>query len=118
MSATGWLEMAGLLIVGLAPFVLLGIIVGHLVTADALPAVIGALVVLFALLGGAFGQFFTTGAMHSVVKALPSYWLVQAGKAALVSGHGPAEGWAVVGAWTLALVPIAVAVYRRDTRGR
>lgn len=116
LGATGWLEMAGLLIVGLAPFVLMGIIAGHLVSADALPAVVGGLVVVFALLGGAFGQFFGSGAMHSVVKALPSYWLVQAGKAAFAGGSWPAEGWAVVGAWTLVLVPLAVAVYRRDTR--
>jgi ABC-2 type transport system permease protein len=115
LSVTGWLEMTGLLIVGLAPFVLIGIIVGHVISADALPAVVGGLVVLFALLGGAFGELFSSGAMHGIVKALPSYWLVQAGKAAITNGNWPTEGWAVVGAWTVVLVPLAVAVYRRDT---
>jgi ABC-2 type transport system permease protein len=115
MSLTGWLRMTGLLIVGLAPFVLMGIVIGHLMTADAIPAVVGGLVVLFALLGGAFGEFFSGGVMHSVSKALPSYWLVQAGKAGITNGSWPAEGWFVVAAWALVLVPLAVAVYRRDT---
>jgi hypothetical protein len=42
--------------------------------------------VLFALFGGAFGSFFNSGAMLTIVKLLPSYWLVQAGKAALIHG--------------------------------
>ncbi len=43
------------------------------------PAV-GGLMVGFALLGGAYGPLFTDGAMLSVVKLLPSYWLVRASR--------------------------------------
>ena len=53
--------------------------------------------------------------MFDVIKALPSYWLVQAGKTALGGGSWPAEGWIVIAVWTAVLVPIAVLVYRRDT---
>jgi ABC-2 type transport system permease protein len=53
--------------------------------------------------------------MFQIIKALPSYWLAQAGKTALAGGGWPAEGWIVVAAWTAVLVPIAVLVYRRDT---
>jgi ABC-2 type transport system permease protein len=115
LSATRWLEMTGLLLAGLTPFVVLGIIVGHLVTVDTLPAAMGGLVVLFALFGGAFGALFSHGAMLAAVKLLPSYWLVHAGRAALGGGNWPAGGWIVVAVWTAVLVPLAVLAYRRDT---
>jgi ABC-2 type transport system permease protein len=89
--------------------------VGHLITVDALAPAIGGLVVLFALFGGAYGAFFTSGAMLTVVQLLPSFWLVQAGKAALLIGRWPAEGWIVVAVWTAVLVPLAMLAYRRDT---
>jgi hypothetical protein len=72
-------------------------------------------VVLFALLGGAFGRLFTGGVGLTIVKLLPSYWLVQAGKSASGGGDWPAEGWIVVAIWIVALVPLAVLAYRRDT---
>lgn len=118
LSATQWLEMIGLIIVALVPFIVMGILVGHVARPDAMPAVIGGLVVLFALFGGAFGEFFNTGAMLKIIKLLPSYYLVQAGKGA-TSGSGagwPAQGWIVVGAWTVVVVALVVPAYRRDTR--
>jgi ABC-2 type transport system permease protein len=114
LSAAHWLEMTGLLLLGLVPFVLMGIIVGHLISVDALATTVGALVVGFALFGGAFGNFFNSGVMLTVVKLLPSFWLVRSGQAA-VGGGWPLEGWLVVAAWTLVLVPLACVVYRRDT---
>ena len=54
--------MTGLLLVGLVPFVLMGSLLGHLISVDALAPTVGALVVVFALFGGAFGNFFNTGA--------------------------------------------------------
>jgi hypothetical protein len=75
----------------------------------------GGLVVLLALLGGAFGQLFPRGVMLTIVKLLPSYWLVHAGKTVIGSGSWPAEGWIVVAVWTLCLVPLAVLAYRHDT---
>ena len=76
----------------------------------------GGIVTLFALLGGVYGfQVATSGPVLAIIKALPSYWLVQAGKTA-VGGHDwPAQGWIVIAAWTIVLVPLAVRVYRRDT---
>ena len=114
LSAGEWLEMTGLLLVGLAPFVVMGLVLGHVIDADSLMPAVGGAVVFFALFGGAWGRFFTGGAMLTVTKLLPSYWLVQAGKAAVGSGDWPAEGWAVVAVWTAVLVPLAIFVYRRD----
>jgi hypothetical protein len=79
-----------------------------------MPAVAGP-VVIFALLGGAFGRLFAGGAGLTIVKLIPSYWLVQAGKSASGNGDWPAEGWIVVAAWIIVLVPVAVFAYKRDT---
>ena len=114
LSTAQWLEMTGLLLVGLVPFVLMGIIVGHLVGVDALAPTVGALVVVFALFGGAYGDFFHKGATLTVTKLLPSFWMVRSGSVAR-GGSWPVEGWLVVAAWTLVLVPIAYVVYGRDT---
>ena len=115
LDATQWLEMTGLLLIGLAPFVVIGIALGHLLTVEAMVPAVGGIVVLFALLGGAFGRLFTSGVGLTIVKLLPSYWLVQAGKSASGGGGWPVEGWIVLAVWIVALVPLAVLVYRRDT---
>ena len=107
--------MTGLLLVGLVPFVLMGLILGHLIATDALVPVMGWLTVFFALFGGAFGSLFNSGVMLTVVKALPSYWLVHAGAAALQHGDWPVEGWIVLACWIAALVPLAIFAYRHDT---
>jgi ABC-2 type transport system permease protein len=114
LEATHWLAMAGLLLVGLAPFVELGLIVGNLAQVDSIAPIVGGIVVLFALLGGVFGQIFNGGTMLTFVKLLPSYWLVQAGKAADGGGDWPLEGWIVVAVWAVALIPVGVFAFRRS----
>ena len=116
LPAQGWLTMLGLFLVGLIPFAVLGILLGHLIGADTAAPAVGGIVTLFALLGGVYGfEVATSGPVFAVIKALPSYWLVQAGKTALGGHDWPVEGWIVVAAWTVVLVPLAVRVYRRDT---
>jgi ABC-2 type transport system permease protein len=116
LPAQGWLTVLGLFLVGLIPFAVLGILLGHLIGADAAALATGGIVTLFALLGGVYGvQVATSGPVFQIIKALPSYWLVQAGKTALGGHDWPAQGWIVIAAWTVVLVPLAVRVYRRDT---
>ncbi|HTS74280.1 MAG TPA: ABC transporter permease [Gaiellaceae bacterium] len=115
LDATQWLEMTGLLLVGLAPIVAAGIGLGHVVSVDALTPTVAGFVVILALFGGAFGRLFNGGVMLTIVKLLPSYWLVQASKTVTGSGDWPAEGWIVIACWTAALVPLAVLAYRHDT---
>jgi len=115
LDAAQWFEMTGLLLVGLAPVVAAGIALGHLLTVDALTPAVAGFVVLLALFGGAFGQLFPRGVMLTIVKLLPSYWLVHASKTVTGSGNWPAEGWIVVAVWTLCLIPLAAIAYRRDT---
>jgi hypothetical protein len=52
--------------------------------------------------------------LFDVLKGLPSYWLVQAGKTAAGSAAWPAQAWLVIAVWTAVLVPIAVLAYRRS----
>jgi ABC-2 type transport system permease protein len=115
MAAWRWLEMAGLLLVGLGPLVVIGIALGHLLAPDSLTPAIAGVVVLLALLGGVFGPLFTHGTMLSVAKLVPSYWLVQASRVAVGGGAWPGEAWAVIAAWTAVMVSVAVFAYRRDT---
>jgi ABC-2 type transport system permease protein len=116
LSAAEWLTIGGLLLVGLIPFTVLGVLLGHLISPDASPLAVGGLVTLFSLLGGVYGfQIAQSGAMFDFIKALPSYWLVQAGKTALGGGGWPAEAWVVLAVWTAVLAAAAVTVYRRDT---
>ncbi len=107
--------MTGLILVGLLPFMALGILLGHLVTPDTMGPALGGLTALFAIFGGAFGPLATTGWFHDFAQLLPSYWLVQAGGAGLAHVSWPAEGWEVLAVWTLALGRLAMISYRRDT---
>jgi ABC-2 type transport system permease protein len=116
LDATQWLVMIGLLLVGLIPFAIMGIMFGHLLKLDSLGPAIGGLTSLFALLGGAYGPLITGGALLTIVKFLPSYWLVQAGKSALDGGGWPLEAWIVIAVWSIVLSVVAVRVYQRDTK--
>jgi ABC-2 type transport system permease protein len=116
LSAGQWLTMTALLLVGLVPFAVLGVLLGHLVSVNSMGPAMGGITSLFALLGGAWGPLATSGVFLSIVKCLPSYWLVQAAKTALgSSGWPPAEAWVVIGAWTLGLALIGARVFQRDT---
>jgi ABC-2 type transport system permease protein len=115
-SASAWAETCGLLLVGLAPLAVMGIVLGYLMRVDVAPLAIGGPVVLLALLGGLFGPLFHSGVMLTIVKLLPSYWLAQAGKVALGGGGWPVEAWLVVAAWTAAMAALAAVAYRRDTQ--
>jgi ABC-2 type transport system permease protein len=116
LDATQWLKLTGLILVGLAPFVVLGLALGYLVSVDALTLAVGGTVILFSLLGGVFGfQLAKSGPVFDFMKVLPSYWLVQAGKATIYGGGWPAEAWIVIAAWTVVLIPMATLIYRRST---
>jgi ABC-2 type transport system permease protein len=115
LSASEWATMAGLVLVGLIPFALLGIMFGHLLKPDSLGPAVGGLTALFAVFGGAWGPIATGGAFLAVVKFIPSYWLVQSGKVALGGGGWPAQGWIVIAVWALVVGWLATLAYRHDT---
>lgn len=116
LPAQRWLGMTGLVLVGLVPFAALGIWLGHLLTPEAIGPAMGGISALFALLGGAWGPLASHGFMLHVAQALPSYWLVQAGRSAAAGTGWGASGWGVIAVWTLAFGVLAARAFRRDTR--
>jgi ABC-2 type transport system permease protein len=114
LAADKWLEMTGLIVVGLIPFAALGVALGHMLTVDAIGPALGGPVSLLALIGGTWFPV-TSGFLHDLGQFLPSYWLVQAGRVALGGSAWGAKGWAVVLGWSLALGVLAAWAYARDT---
>jgi ABC-2 type transport system permease protein len=117
LRAGNWLQMTLLMLVGLAPFAAIGILLGHLLTAESIGPAIGGVTAVFALLGGVWFPV-SHGAMHEIAEALPSYWLVQAGHVGLGGSGWGATGWLIVAAWTIGAAGAARRAYARDTQRR
>ncbi len=115
MPARDWLEMTGLLLVGLLPFAVLGILLGHLLTVDSMGPAIGGVTSLLALVSGTWFPISSHGFLHDLAQILPSYWLVQASRLPLTGHAWSATGWLVGAAWTAVLTGLARLAYRRDT---
>ncbi|HEY1457090.1 MAG TPA: ABC transporter permease [Solirubrobacteraceae bacterium] len=115
LSAGEWLEMTGLIFVGLIPLAALGITIGHLLTPDSIGPAVGGGISLLAFLGGTWFPLESHGVLHDIGQLLPSYWIVRASHVALGGRPWSATGWIVIAAWTAVLSVLAVRAYRRDT---
>ena len=115
LGASEWLEMTGLILVGLIPFAALGILLGHMLTPDSIGPAMGGGISLLALLGGTWFPITGHGFLHDIAQLIPSYWLVQASHVALGGHSWAAKGWIVMIAWTVVLSVLAGRAYRRDT---
>jgi ABC-2 type transport system permease protein len=108
--------MVALILVALIPFAGMGIAIGHLLTTESLGPALGGITSIFAFLGGSWFPITGSGFFVDLARALPSYWLVQAGHIGIGAAAWGAEGWLVVGIWSVAMVAAAAWAYRRDTR--
>jgi ABC-2 type transport system permease protein len=115
LAAGEWARMTGLILVGLVPFVALGVLMGHLLTTDSIGPAMGGTTALLSLLGGVWFPV-NSGALHDIAEALPSYWLVQASHVSIGGGGWGTRGWVIMAAWAAILGVAAGAAYRRDTR--
>ncbi|MGH8981816.1 MAG: ABC transporter permease [Acidimicrobiales bacterium] len=118
LDARQWAVLTLIVLVGLVPFVLLGILAGHLLKPDSLGPAVGGVTSLFALVSGAWGPLSTGPGYVEVIKCIPSYWLVQSGRVVAFggsSGWPPAEAWIVIAVWSVVLARLAFVAYRRDT---
>jgi len=115
LGAMHWVEMTGYLLVGLIPFAALGILLGHLVTADAVGPTVGGVGAFLAFLGGVWFPVGNSGVLHYVAQSLPSYWLVQASYVGLGASGWGREGWLVIAIWTVVAARLAMRAYARDT---
>ena len=114
-SLVEWSSMGGLILLGLIPFVVLGVLLGHILSVDSMGPATNGIIAVFALLGGAWGPLINGGFLGDVVQGIPSYWLVRSGKTAMGGLGWPARGWIVLVIWTGVLTLMAVRVYKRDT---
>jgi ABC-2 type transport system permease protein len=114
LPAGQWLEMTGLIAIGLVPFAAAGILLGHMLTPDSIGPAMGGGISLLALLGGVWFPL-TSGVLHDIARYVPSYWLVQASHVAFGGRPWPALGWGVLVGWTVVLSLLAARAYRRDT---
>lgn len=116
LPLSSWVQMTVLILVGLIPFAVLGIWLGHELAPDNMGPALGGLTALFALLGGAWGPLTSgNGLLHDLVQLLPSYWLVHAAQSAFTGEWWPLKGWLVVLVWTVVLTRLAHRAYRNDT---
>jgi ABC-2 type transport system permease protein len=115
LPAERGLEMTALILIGLLPFAALGVLVGHLLTADTIGPAAGGVVSLLALVSGNWYPL-GDGALADVAQFLPSYWLVQASHVALGGSAWSVTGWTVIAAWTTVLAVLARVAYRPDTK--
>jgi ABC-2 type transport system permease protein len=116
LSAAHWVTMTIMVLVGLVPFAALGILLGHVVSADAMGPAMGGITAMFAFLGGSWGPIATGGFLRKLTELLPSYWLVQAGKTAIGGSLWPAKAWIVLAVWTAVMSRLAVRAWQRDTQ--
>jgi ABC-2 type transport system permease protein len=116
LTAGRWLEMTGLILVALVPFAALGILLGHLMTADSIGPASGGIVSLLAFVSGAWFPIGSHGILHDIGQFLPSYWLIRASHVSIGGQPWNVTGWCVVAVSTLLLAVLARAAYRRDTR--
>jgi ABC-2 type transport system permease protein len=114
IPAGRWVGMTGLVLVSLVPFAALGILIGHLVTADSVGPAMGGMIAIFALIGGTWFPI-QHGFLHDVGQFIPSYWLVRASHVAVGGSGWGTEGWVVIAAWSLIGGALAAWAYRRDT---
>jgi ABC-2 type transport system permease protein len=110
-----WFEMTGLILVGLAPFIALGVLAGHLLTIDSIGPALGGGSAFFGFLGGQWFPLPNHGFLHVLGECVPSYWLTQASRIGIGGDAWGAIGWIVVAVWTAAAAGASVWAYRRDT---
>ncbi|HTZ44713.1 MAG TPA: ABC transporter permease [Jatrophihabitans sp.] len=116
MPVGRWIEMTALILLSLVPFAALGIMLGHLVKADAMGPAMGGGMSLLSIFGGAFGEIGGPGSwVHGISEFVPSYWTVQAGHVAVGGDAWGARGWLTTAAWSALTIYGAVWAYRRDT---
>ncbi|HXE44078.1 MAG TPA: ABC transporter permease [Conexibacter sp.] len=115
LPAGRWLEMTGLILVGLIPFAAAGILIGHLLSVEAVGPAMGGGIALLAFLGGTWFPIPDHGVLHVVGQLLPSYWLVQASHVALGGAAWGTRGWVTIAVWTFVLARLARRAFERDT---
>jgi ABC-2 type transport system permease protein len=108
LRAGNWLQMTLLMLVGLAPFAAIGILLGHLLTADSIGPAIGGVTAVFALLEACGSRCRTARCTRSQRRCplTGSFRRATWGSAA-AAGVRPAGSWSPRGPWSRPQPPAA-----------
>lgn len=116
LPALHWVELLGLLLVGVLPFAALGVAIGYLVIGDAAQPLAAGIYMMLSLLGGLwFPADLMPVWMRDFAHTLPTYnfadlgWRTLSGQAQNISGIG------ILAYWGLLFAVLALVLYRRDT---
>jgi ABC-2 type transport system permease protein len=115
LSVAHWAETTVLVLIAIVPFATLGLLAGHLMSAESIGPAIGGAGAFFGILGGIWFPLPTHGFMYEFGQTLPSYWIAQAARTAYGGDAWPLRAWLVIGIWTVLLAALTVRVYQRDT---
>ena len=114
LAAGEWLGLVGVLWLGSAVFVALGLLLGWALETKAAGGAIGIVGTVLAALGGLWipVELFPSG-LQAVAHGLPSYWYAETGRAAATGQLPPAPSVLALAAFTAVFAALTVAVARR-----
>ncbi len=114
LAAWQWFAVAGLSLVVLIPFVVMGIVVGLWLKPQAASGATTFLMLAMAMLGGLWVPMqFLPDILQTIGRTLPSYWAMEIAKLPLSGGAVPLRGVVLLAAWTVALTALGAIGYRR-----
>lgn len=114
LTGPGWIQVVIGVWFATLPFAVLGLLVGQLAAAESTQVYTSGLMLLLSLLGGLwipvtlYPHWLATAA-----KALPSYWLGEIGRGAVLGNSHTPTAVLVLAAWTVVLALAVVRRYRR-----
>jgi ABC-2 type transport system permease protein len=117
MPVAQWLELGGLTLLGMIPFVALGLFIGYLAGPNSAPAVANLVFLPLAFASGLFLPLdFLPGPVQTVAPYLPAYHTGQLGWGALGAGDGKGLAYHLVwiAGYTAVFLALALVAYWRD----
>lgn len=116
LSPGAWFGSAALMLLGIVPFALIGVLIGYLGTPTSAPAIGAAVFLGLSLFGGLwFPVEIMPSFMGAVAHVVPSYWLGQLSRGPLAGEPVDIAAVAWLLAWTVVIAALAARAYRRDT---
>lgn len=114
---SAWLASAALIWASMAPFVLLGLLIGLWMPVSAVYPVVTVAMMTLAMLGGLWWPSDALpAAVQTIGEFLPTYWLGELARAPFMGDPLPIRAVAVLGAWTLVTLVGAALGFRRAAR--
>jgi ABC-2 type transport system permease protein len=117
MPVLQWLELGGLTVLGMIPFVALGLFIGYLAGPNSAPAVANLIFLPLSFASGLFLPLeFLPDIMQRVAPYLPAYHTGQLGWGALGAGDGKGLAYHLlwIAGYTAVFLALAVVAYWRD----